>query len=143
MRVYLDPRLAELGLKPAAPKPGDAGYDLYALDAATLPSWSRALIATGVYLEIPPGYVGLVKDRSSMALAGLHTMGGVIDSGYRGEIRIILLNTNDTDYVIRAGHKIAQIIVIPCYTEALTAVESLDALSATERGAGGFGSTGE
>jgi len=143
MRVYLDPRLAALGLTPAAPKPGDAGYDLYALDAVNLAPWSRALIATGVYLEIPPGYVGLVKDRSSMALAGLHTMGGVIDSGYRGEIRIILLNTNDTDYVIRAGHKIAQIIVIPCYTEALTAVESLDALSATERGAGGFGSTGE
>lgn len=143
MRTYCDPRLETLGVKFSAPKPGDAGYDLYALEDCTIAPWSRAMIPTGVYLEIPEGYVGFVKDRSSMALAGLHCFAGVIDASYRGEVKVILLNTNDTPYEIQAGHKIAQIIIIPCYTAPLEPVESIEALTATERGSGGFGSTGK
>lgn len=143
MRAYLDPRLAQLGVNFSAPKPGDAGYDLFALEGVTIAPWSRAMIPTGIHLEIPYGYVGFVKDRSSMAVAGLHSMGGVIDSSYRGEVKIILLNTNDAPYEVKAGHKIAQIVIIPCYAEVLYTVDTLEELSQTERGAGGFGSTGQ
>lgn len=142
MRVYLDARLHALGVTFSAPNPGDAGYDLYALEPVTIPSGAQTLIPTGVYLEIPTGYVGLVKDRSSMALAGLRTAGGVIDASYRGEIKVIMSNVGATEYAVRAGHKIAQIVIIPCYTAPVETVESPEALTATERGDDGFGSTG-
>lgn len=142
MRVYVNEAFRTLGLKLSAPKPGDAGYDLFALESVSLPAGQRGLIPTGVHVEIPAGYVGLIKDRSSMAVAGLHTMAGVIDASYRGEIKIVLLNTNVEAYQVTAGQKIAQMIVVPVYTEALEITDSLESLSITERGAGGFGSTG-
>lgn len=143
MRVYLSETLTQLGVAFSAPKPGDAGYDLYATEARTLPPGARATIPTGVYLEIPANYVGLVKDRSSMAQAGLHSLGGVIDSSYRGEVKLILLNTTGEVYEVKAGQKVAQLIVLPCYTEALVPVPTLTDLSSSERGDRGFGSTGE
>lgn len=142
MRVYCSAELQELDVAFEAPREGDAGYDLYALDAVRIAPNHHALIGTGVHLEIPAGYVGLVKDRSSMALKGLHTMGGVIDSSYRGEIKVILLNTNATVYEVQRGAKIAQLVVLPCYTEALQAVANLEVLTETERGDKGFGSSG-
>ncbi|HRL11013.1 MAG TPA: dUTP diphosphatase [Aggregatilineales bacterium] len=142
MRVYVNETFLALGLTLTAPRPGDAGYDLYAVETLQIVPGGRGLIPTGVHVEIPEGYVGLVKDRSSMALKGLHTMAGVVDAGYRGEIKIVLLNTTGEPVTIDAGQKVAQMIVVPVYTQALETVESLEALSATERGAGGFGSTG-
>lgn len=142
MRVYVNEAFRALGLELRAPKDGDAGYDLYALDAVEIKAGERALIPTGVHVEIPMGYVGLVKDRSSMAVAGLHCMAGVIDAAYRGEIKILLLNTNAAPYQVTTGQKIAQMIVVPYYAQSIETVESLEALSQTERGAGGFGSTG-
>jgi dUTP pyrophosphatase len=142
MRVYVNETFLALGLTLTAPRPGDAGYDLYAVETLQIVPGGRGLIPTGVHVEIPEGYVGLVKDRSSMALKGLHTMAGVVDAGYRGEIKIVLLNTTGEPVTIDARQKVAQMIVVPVYTQALETVESLEALSATERGAGGFGSTG-
>ncbi len=143
MRVFFSDEFRAANLTFAAPKPGDAGYDLYALDSCVIESGERAMIRTGLHVEIPDGYVGLIKDRSSMAAAGLHTMAGVIDSSYRGELKIILLNTNKTEYTISTGQKIAQMLVIRYYAEAVQVVDQLEQLSSSERGAGGFGSTGK
>ena len=78
-----------------------------------------------------------------MAAAGLHTLAGVIDSSYRGELKILLVNLGGKPYAIRAGQKIAQLLIVPVLTEAIEFVDSLEDLSASERGADGFGSTGK
>jgi dUTP pyrophosphatase len=102
----------------------------------------RALIETGLHLEIPMGYVGLVKDRSSIASAGLHTMAGVIDASYRGEVKVLMVNLSDAPYTVSVGQKIAQLVVMPIYAQSVDIVETLDDLTETARGDGGFGSTG-
>ena len=103
----------------------------------------RVLVETGLHIEIPLNYVGLVKDRSSVASAGLHTMAGVIDSSYRGELKILILNVGDSDYTISIGQKIAQLVIVPIYTETVELVDSLEMLTDTDRGVEGFGSTGK
>lgn len=143
MRVFRNDKLRALGINFAAPRAGDAGFDLFAISAHVLEPGQRALVDTGLHLEIPAGTVGLVKDRSSVALAGVHTLAGVIDSAYRGEIKILLANLGGRPYRIREGQKIAQLLVAPVHTETIELVDSLDDLSASERGAGGFGSTGD
>ena len=76
MRVYKNEKLRQLEIEFSAPREGDAGYDLYSIEEYTLAPMERVLVVTGLYVEIPPNYVGLVKDRSSVASAGLHTMAG-------------------------------------------------------------------
>lgn len=90
-------------------------------------------------MAIPPGYVGLVRDRSSVALAGLHTVAGVIDSDYRGEVMIAVHNAGAAQFTIRPGDRVAQMLLLEC---AQAAVSEVEELPSTERGAGGFGSTG-
>ena len=143
MRVYRNKKLRALGIEFAAPRAGDAGYDLFVVEGCRIEPGQRALLETGLHLEIPAGFVGLVKDRSSMAAAGLHTLAGVIDSAYRGELKILLVNLTDDTVHISAGQKIAQLLILPVTSPAVEYVDSLDDLSSTERGAGGFGSTGE
>ncbi len=143
MRVFRNEKLRALDIEFTAPRPGDAGYDRYAADSYRIAPQQRALVETGLHLEIPPGYVGLVKDRSSVASAGIHTLAGVIDSAYRGELKVLLVNLGERDYLIRSGQKIAQLLVVPVYVEAVEFVHSLEDLSASERGSGGFGSTGD
>jgi dUTP pyrophosphatase len=142
MRVYLSEAFRALGLTFSAPRPGDAGYDLFAIEAVTLAPGAQAAIRTGVHVELPPGTVGIIKDRSSMALRGVHTYGGVIDSGYRGEIKVILNNLSQTEQPISVGQKFAQMVIVAYHAEPVEVTDTLDALSSTERGAGGFGSTG-
>lgn len=118
----------------------DAGMDVFALTAATVSPHERVLIPTGVALAIPDGLVGLVWDKSGIAATtGLTTLAGVIDSGYRGEIKIALLNSGAELQTIEAGQKIAQLLIQPVNRVQLTEVTEL---SNTTRGAGGFGSTG-
>ena len=143
MRVYKNEKLQALNIDFTAPRDGDAGYDLYSIGEYTVAPQQKVLVETGLHVEIPHNYVGLVKDRSSVASVGLQTMAGVIDSSYRGEVKILLLNVGQEDYMISVGQKIAQMVVIPVYVEAVEVLDSLEALSDTERGAGGFGSTGE
>ena len=143
MRVYRNDKLRALGIEFEAPRAGDAGYDLYTIEACRVEPGRRALVDTGLHLEIPPGYVGLVKDRSSVASAGIHTLAGVIDSAYRGELKVLIVNLSGSPYQIRVGQKIAQLLVVPVYAEAIEYVDSLRELTGSERGAGGFGSTGE
>jgi dUTP pyrophosphatase len=135
----LDPR-ARL---PTRAYPGDAGLDLYALDDAVLAPGERASIRTGVAVEIPDGQAGLVLPRSGLAAKhgiGLVNAPGLIDAGYRGEVRVLLLNTDrSTRFEIAPGDRIAQLVLVRVETPEVVEVEEL-ALS--ERGADGFGSSG-
>lgn len=117
----------------------DAGMDLYALDDVFLSPGQGAMARTGIAMAIPNGYVGMVADRSSLAKKGIKTAGGIIDSGYRGEIQIILRNLTHQELVIKAGERMAQLLLIPVATPQAFEVLELDS---TARGEGGFGSTG-
>ena len=124
---------------------GAAAADLFAvLDAPlTVPPMGRALVPTGVAIQLPgPEYVALVCSRSGMGTRHGITLSnsvGVIDSDYRGELKVGLVNHGDVPYTIQPGDRIAQLMVLPILRPTLTVVEELDE---TERGSGGFGSTG-
>lgn len=119
----------------------DAGLDLFALAGSTIEPGQRVGIGTGIALAIPTGQVGLIWDKSGLAVkAGLTTLAGVIDAGYRGEIIVALYNTSSEAYTLQAGDKVAQLLVQPVHLPTVTEVETLDD---TNRGSGGFGSTGK
>lgn len=115
----------------------DAGVDCYALDIVELPPLTPVMIPLGFGLEVPDGYQAIIKPRSSMNAKGIITQIGTIDSGYRGEIKAVLINTSQTPFVIMKGDKICQIIIEPVILADF--VEDLQ----NDRGAGGFGSTGK
>ena len=143
MRVFLTQDFRKLGLQFTAPRSGDAGYDLFSIEAYTFRPGEQAVIRTGIHCEIPPHYVGLIKDRSSVAQKGLHIIAGVIDSSYRGEIKIVLVNLNPRNYQVDVGQKLAQLVVVPCYTDDVELVNDIEDLSVTLRGLQGFGSTNQ
>lgn len=119
---------------------GDAGLDLYSIEDVVLKPGERRAIATGIKMEIPDGYVGLVWDKSGVALnSGVKTMGGVVDSGYRGEVRAIIINLSDKDFMIKKYSKVAQMIIQKFEQ---VGIETVNEISESERGDGGFGSTG-
>ncbi len=136
-------RLTDDATLPTRAHDGDAGLDLYAAEAATLEPGRRASVGTGIAVEIPQGQAGLVLPRSGLAARhgiALVNAPGLIDAGYRGEIRVLLLNTDpDEAFEIAPGDRIAQLMVTP-FTPA-EPVEALE-LTASERGGGGFGSSG-
>ena len=123
-----------------------AGMDLRAYlpeGAITLKPMQRMLIPTGLFMEIPEGYEGQVRPRSGLAIKNGITVlntSGTIDADYRGEVKIILINLSDTDFVINSGDRVAQIVFAKCEQMEVINVETL---SETERGAGGFGHTGK
>lgn len=121
--------------------PGDAGADLYAVmpHQVTIYPNGGHTFNTGIMVEIPEGYFGMVANRSSMGAKGFIVMGGIIDAGYRGEIKVMLRNVGNETHVIQPLDRIAQLIVIPC---ALARFTRVDNLTDTDRGANGFGSTG-
>jgi dUTP pyrophosphatase len=137
--VRLDPR----AVLPTRAHPGDAGLDLCALEDAALEPGQRASIATGLAVEIPLGQAGLVLPRSGLATRhgiALVNAPGLIDAGYRGELRVLLINTDrEARFELAAGDRIAQLVLVRIETP--PPVEA-DGLSSSERGAGGFGSTG-
>lgn len=118
----------------------DAGLDLYGLEDIVLEPRQGKMARTGIALALPAHHVGLVADRSSMAKKGIKTAGGVIDAGYRGEIQIILWNISNEAVHLKAGERIAQLLIMPVATPAVKEVETLDD---TTRGEKGFGSTGK
>jgi len=128
---------------PAAARPGDAGIDLLAAEDVVLAPGERAAVATGIAVAIEEGYAGFVQPRSGRALnegLGLVNSPGLIDSGYRGEIKVIVINHAPRDKIqIRRGEKIAQLVIQKVESVELTEV---DELPPSERGTGGFGSTG-
>lgn len=136
-------RLDERARLPTRSHQGDAGLDLCALEDALLDPGQRASIGTGIGVEIPEGQAGLVLPRSGLAARhgiALVNAPGLIDSGYRGEVRVLLLNTDPVDpFTVRAGERIAQLVLVR--VESPEVVE-VSALAPSERGEGGFGSSG-
>ena len=137
-------RLSPNARLPSRAHQGDAGLDLYACEAASIGPGERASIGTGLALEVPPGYAGLVLPRSGLAARhgiALVNSPGLIDPGYRGEVRALLLNTDrSSSFGVEPGDRIAQLLLTPYLSE----IEPIEAgeLSESVRGAGGFGSTG-
>lgn len=138
---FIEPNAREAGVYLDPPRTGDAGLDLRSSSHFVIPARGQVLVTTGLRVAIPAGWVGFVKDRSSMAARRIYSHGGVIDAGYRGEIKLILSNAGEEPFTISAGDKVAQLVVIPCLTT-IHPVETPEALGDTDRGEGGFGSTG-
>ena len=136
-------RLDDAARLPTRAHAGDAGLDLHASESATLGPGERASIGTGIAVEIPQGHAGLVLPRSGLAARhgiALVNAPGLIDAGYRGEVRVLLLNTDRAEpFRIAPGDRIAQLVLVRFETGPAEEVESLEE---TARGAGGFGSTG-
>ncbi len=140
---WLDPDLP----LPSYAREGDAGADLYAREGAHLaPGGGRALVPTGLVVAIPPGYAGFVQPRSGLALRhGVTCLNtpGLIDAGYRGELAVLLVNTDpEHGYEVRRGDRIAQLVVQAVATADFRPVATADELPPAERGDGGFGHSG-
>lgn len=126
---------------PSFANPGDAGADLYSVESVTIHGRMQKLVRTGIALEIPAGYMGLIRPRSGLATKlgiGMNSS-GVVDAGYRGEISVTLINHSDKSHNISPGQRIAQIVFVPI---AYFSFEVVNELSETQRGEGGYGSTG-
>jgi dUTP pyrophosphatase len=136
-------KLRDDAVLPSRAHSGDAGFDLSACEEVTIGVGERATVGTGLAIEIPDGHAGLVAPRSGLALRhGLSMVNapGVIDAGYRGEVRMILLNTDrEHAFTVEPGMRIAQLVVVPIASVEL--VETRE-VTATDRGEGGFGSSG-
>lgn len=118
----------------------DAGLDLKSPVRRILWSRSREVIDTGVHVEIPKGYVGLLRSKSGLMTWNGIVSDGTVDAGYSGSIRVCLINTSDEPYSVNKGDKISQLVVVPC---ALGDVEIVDEIASGDRGEKGFGSTGK
>ncbi|HLD26067.1 MAG TPA: dUTP diphosphatase [Candidatus Andersenbacteria bacterium] len=124
---------------PAKDNPADAGIDVYTNESYTLQPGEVHAFTTGISVEFPEGYVALIWDRSGLGSKGIHRLAGVIDSGYRGEWKIVLINLSGAPYEVHAGDKIAQ-----CVLQKFEPVEIVEAqaLAVSARGEKGFGSSG-
>jgi len=137
--MTLEIRVEGPGALPEYATEGAAGADLRAAESVTLPAGGRAAVATGVSVEIPAGYVGLVWPRSGLAVRhGIDTLAGVIDSDYRGEVKVVLVNHGPEPWAVAPGDRIAQLLIQPVARARFTRA----ALAPSGRGTGGFGSTG-
>lgn len=119
--------------------PGDAGLDLFSVVDRELGPGEVFAVPTGIQVAVPAGHVGLVWDKSGISLQGVHRLAGVVDSGYRGEVQVVMINLGAAPFAVRKGMKIAQMLVQPV---AAVSVIECEALDGTARGQGGFGSTG-
>lgn len=135
-------RLRADAVLPARAYEGDAGLDLAACERVVLAPGERAVVATGIAVAVPDGYAGFVQPRSGLAARhGVSVVNspGLIDAGYRGEVRVVLLNTDrEHSFTIEPGMRIAQLVLVAVATPELTEV---DELPASERGVRGFGSS--
>lgn len=135
MKITLD----EGAKMPTRAHPWDGGLDLYSMEDGYIRANQSRTFDTGVHVAIPEGCVGLIRSRSgTMVRDGLVT-DGTIDSHYNGSIRICLFNHGGSKYEVKAGDKIAQLVIVPCF---LPELELVDSLEETDRGDAGFGSTG-
>lgn len=135
-------KLSPEAVLPAYAHPGDAGMDVCSVENLTVAPGGRALVHTGLAMALPPGYEAQVRPRSGLALKrGVTVLNtpGTIDEGYRGEIGVILANFGDSDFVVEKGDRIAQMVIAPVTRAEVVEVGEVDS---TDRGAGGFGSTG-
>jgi len=126
---------------PSNGHPNDAAYDLYASHAVVVSPGERVQVSTGIAMEIPPEFMIFIWDKSGLSHKhGIKTLGGVIDAGFRGEVKVGLINLGDEPYIIEKHHKIAQMVL---QRRELFQIEETDTLSESSRGERGFGSTGK
>ena len=119
---------------------GDAGLDLFSVMECVLKGGEARAISTGIQVAIPDGYVGLIWDKSGISLKNIHRLAGVVDAGYRGEIKVVMTNLSSKAFSIEKGMKIAQMLIQPVIKVKVVDSEVLDE---TSRGEDGFGSTGK
>ena len=137
--VYIK-KLEESAIIPTRATDSDAGYDLYSTNDGVVPARGRKVVGPGIAIAIPPGHYGRVAPRSGLAVKrGIDVLAGVVDSGYRGEVGVVLQNLSDEDFPFKKGDRVAQLILEQCNT--IGWVE-LDELEDSVRSDGGFGSTG-
>lgn len=120
--------------------PGDVGMDMYAMETVTIAPMGHYRFWHGFAMEFPIGYAAIVKDKGSISKAGLHTMGGVFDAGFRGEYNTHLVNLSDQPYTVEIGDKVSQLVIYPVE---IAELEETDTLSESARREGMFGSTGK
>jgi dUTP pyrophosphatase len=133
-RIHKDAKL------PLYQHKGDAGLDIFSSIDCVLEAGEVKPVPTGIRMAVPDGYAGLVWDKSGISLRGVHRLAGVIDSGYRGEVRVVMVNLGNEAFVIEKGMKIAQLLVQPVTEMKVVETEELEI---TSRGEEGFGSTGK
>lgn len=134
-------KLKENAIVPRYAHEGDVGMDLFSAENYMVPAGKRQLVSTGIAMELPEGYFSSIRGRSGLAYKkGICILGGVIEWTYRGEYGVIVLNSGDEDFDIKAGDRIAQVIIAPVAT---ADVEVVEELSETIRGSGAWGSTGD
>ena len=135
MKIMLD----EGAKMPTRAHQWDAGLDLYAKEGGNICCCNKRIFDTGVHVQIPEGYVGFIKSKSGLMCKRSIVTDGTIDAHYTGYIKVCLFNHGSRSYEVKAGDKIAQLVIVPCCLPELELVDSLDQ---TDRGDNGFGSTG-
>lgn len=136
MKVKLD----NGAFRPERAHDTDAGYDLKAVAGRKIDPYECKVFDTGVHVEIPRGYCGILISKSGLNVNHSITSTGLIDAGYTGSIKVKLYNHGDKEYCVKRGDKISQLVIVPCLTDD---IEIVDSLEKTERGDRGFGSTGK
>lgn len=133
-------RIQESAKLPQYSHKGDAGLDLFSSVDCVLEEGDVKSVPTGIQVAIPEGFVGLIWDKSGLSLQGIHRLAGVIDSGYRGEVKVVMVNLARESFSIKIGVKIAQMLIQPISEVEIQEVKTLEE---TDRGENGFGSTGK
>ena len=132
-------RIGEDSRLPTYGHPGDAGLDLFSAEDIELAVGQAVPVPTGIKIAVPEGFVGLVWDKSGISLKGVHRLAGVIDSGYRGEVKVVMINLGHEPFRFSRGMKVAQLLIQPVVSVRVMETDDLDD---TSRGENGFGSTG-
>ena len=132
-------RIGEDSRLPTYGHPGDAGLDLFSAEDIELAVGQAVPVPTGIKIAVPEGFVGLVWDKSGISLKGVHRLAGVIDSGYRGEVKVVMVNLGHEPFRFSRGMKVAQLLIQPVVSVRVMETDDLDD---TSRGENGFGSTG-
>lgn len=141
--MFLAAKLHPNAVIPSRANPCDAGYDLTACEESTIPAHGWCLVPTGISIQIPGDCYARVAPRSGLSTKGLTVGAGVVDSGYRGEVKVLLFNHNVNDYHVKAGDRVAQMILERIYTPSEWKEVTVEELSTSHRGTAGFGSTGQ
>ena len=141
--MTIEIKLDKGALLPSRAHPADAGIDLKAKETDGIPAHGSCTFNTGVHVNIPEGYVGFLKAKSGLNVKFDITGTGVIDAGYTGPIVVKLYNHSDSDYVVNAGDKIIQLVILPIITPDCCVVDHFTQIADSTRGDGGFGSSGK
>jgi len=139
-------KLVDVGVQaPSQAHFGDAGFDLHAAEDVTIDSGQSVAVSTGIAIKLPTGAVGMVCPRSGLAAKHQVTVlnaPGIVDEGYRGEVKVLLINHGQRPFEVAAGDRVAQLVIVPYLAPTVTVLGDGETLDDTDRGIGGFGSTG-